>query len=176
MSDQDQHASDRNQYLQPAPDGYAVRDSGDAWVTGPDGSRYWGRFGAAGLLAHDTDRGILMQHRVAWSHFGGTWGIPGGARREGETALQAALREAGEEAGVPSDAIAPISEHSYDLGFWSYVTVLARVTRPFDAVRSDAESVEVAWVPLTQVAGLELHPGFAKAWPELQRTLLERQI
>src|SRR5690606_23600943 len=29
-----------------------LRNPGDAWVTAADGGRYWGRFGAAGLLAH----------------------------------------------------------------------------------------------------------------------------
>jgi 8-oxo-dGTP pyrophosphatase MutT (NUDIX family) len=168
--------SDDSQYLTPAPKGYAVRDPGDAWVEGPDGRRFWGRFGAAGLLAHDTERGVLLQHRVEWSHFGGTWGIPGGARKQGEAAVAAALREAHEEAGVPEDAVAVMAEHVADLGFWSYVTVLARVVHPFEAVRTDAESVEIAWVPLDAVDRLDLHPGFAKAWPGLHRSLLEHQI
>ena len=30
------------------PDG--VRDPGDAWVYGPEGEKFWGRYGAAGLL------------------------------------------------------------------------------------------------------------------------------
>ncbi|MEG2386314.1 MAG: NTP pyrophosphohydrolase, partial [Aurantimicrobium sp.] len=41
-----------------------LRNPGDAWVVAEDGGRYWGRFGAAGLLAHDPARGILLQHRV----------------------------------------------------------------------------------------------------------------
>ena len=48
---------------------------------------------------------VLLQHRAEWSHFGGTWGIPGGARHEGESAVDAAVREAGEEAGVPVGAL-----------------------------------------------------------------------
>ena len=65
---------------------HGPRDPGDAWVEAPDGQRYWGRFGAAGLLALDADRGVLLQHRVGWSHFGGTWALPGGARHQGEDA------------------------------------------------------------------------------------------
>ena len=76
------------------------RDPGDAWVEGPDGQRFWGKFGAAGLLVWDPTVGILLQHRVAWSHFGGTWGVPGGARKKGESAEDAALREAAEEATI----------------------------------------------------------------------------
>ena len=62
------------------------RNPGDAWVVAPTGERYWGRFGAAGLLALDPEHGVLLQHRVSWSHFGDTWALPGGARHEGESA------------------------------------------------------------------------------------------
>jgi 8-oxo-dGTP pyrophosphatase MutT (NUDIX family) len=141
--------------------------SGDAWVEGPTGARYWGRFGAAGLLAWDAGRGILLQHRAQWSHFGGTWGLPGGARHEGEDAVTGAIREAGEEAGVSASDIEVIDTSVFDLGFWSYTTVIARVRHPFEPVISDPESIELRWVPLGEVEDLPLHPGFAASWPEL---------
>ena len=84
---------------------HGQRDPGDAWVVAPTGERYWGRFGAAGLLAVAAQRGVLLQHRVSWSHFGNTWGLPGGARHAGESARDGALRESAEEAGVPADAV-----------------------------------------------------------------------
>ncbi|MCR2824670.1 NUDIX domain-containing protein [Microbacterium sp. zg.Y909] len=152
------------------PDG--PRDPGDAWVVADDGTRYWGRFGAAGLLALDAQRGILLQHRVSWSHFGGTWGLPGGARHEGESAGAAALREAAEEAGVPADAVRPRLLSMLDLGIWSYGTVLADVVTPFEPVISDAESRELSWVPVADIDDYPLHPGLATAWPQL-RTLLD---
>ena len=68
------------------------RGSGDGWVELPDGRRFWGRAGAAGLLAVTPDDEVLLQHRVAWSHFGGTWGLPGGARDVGESSIDGALR------------------------------------------------------------------------------------
>ncbi|MCR2814193.1 NUDIX domain-containing protein [Microbacterium sp. zg.Y1090] len=151
------------------PDG--PRDPGDAWVVADDGTRYWGRFGAAGLLALDAERGILLQHRVSWSHFGGTWGLPGGARHEHESAGDAALREAAEEAGVPAGAVRPRLLSMLDLGIWSYGTVLADVVEPFEPVISDAESRELAWVPVADVAGYPLHPGLADAWPRLRALL-----
>jgi 8-oxo-dGTP diphosphatase len=147
------------------------RDPGDAWVEGPDGQRFWGRFGAAGLLVWDRSRGILLQHRVAWSHFGGTWGLPGGARKMGETAEAGALREAAEEATVPPEDLAILHTAVLDLGFWSYTTVVAEALRPFEPVMADAESNELRWVPIDQVDALELHPGFAASWPELREYL-----
>jgi 8-oxo-dGTP pyrophosphatase MutT (NUDIX family) len=144
--------------------------SGDAWVQAPDGRTFWGTFGAAGLLVHDA-RGVLLQHRVEWSHFGGTWGLPGGARHEGESAVRAALREAQEEAGVPADAVELEFTSVLDLGFWSYTTVGVRATSRFDAVIGDAESVELRWIPLDEVESLPLHPGFAARWPVLKNVV-----
>lgn len=140
-------------------------------MEGPDGRRFWGRFGAAGLLVHDARRGVLLQHRADWSHFGGTWGLPGGARHAGESAVEGALREAAEEAAVPPDAVTVLFESVLDLGFWSYTTVVAAVTRPFEAHMADVESIELRWVPVGQVGELPLHPGFADSWPELRARL-----
>lgn len=152
------------------PDG--PRDPGDAWVVDDAGTRYWGRFGAAGLLAVDASRGILLQHRVAWSHHGDTWGLPGGARHQGESACDGALRESAEEAGVPAGAVRPRLISVFDAGVWTYSTLVADVTTPFEPVISDPESRELAWVPLDGVESRPLHPGFAASWP-LLRPLLE---
>ena len=145
--------------------------SGDAWVEGPDGDRYWGRFGAAGLLVVSPDFEVLLQHRAAWSHFGGTWGVPGGARHEGETAVDAAVREAGEEAGVPADALDVRFTTVLDLGYWSYTTVVADAASRFTPVVSDPESIALRWVAVAEVDTLPLHPRFAEAWPGLRSRL-----
>lgn len=147
------------------------RDPGDAWVLAPSGERYWGVFGAAGLLALDADRGVLLQHRVSWSHFGDTWALPGGARHEGESASDGALREAAEEAGVPDGAVRPRLLSVLDLGYWSYTTLVGDVVRPFEPTISDPESRELAWVAPEEVTAKPLHPGFAASWPQLQALL-----
>lgn len=146
------------------------RDPGDAWVDGERG-RFWGRFGAAGLVAHDPERGVLMQLRAEPSQHGGTWGLPGGALREGEDAVTGALREAAEEAGVPTDSIDVREEHVFDVGYWRYTTVLGHVTAPFEPVIGDWESADLRWVPLDQVANLPLHPAFSASWPALRERL-----
>ncbi|MDD7945269.1 NUDIX domain-containing protein [Microbacterium sp. NE2HP2] len=150
---------------------HGPRDPGDAWVVGPSGERYWGRFGAAGLLAIDPERGVLLQHRVSWSHFGDTWGLPGGARHAGESARDGALRESAEEAGVPADAVAPRFLSVLDVGVWTYGTLVADVTTSFHPVISDPESRELAWVPVDEVESFPLHPGFAASWPRLRGLL-----
>lgn len=158
-------------HLQHPPARTGPRDPGDAWVEG-DRGRFWGRFGAAGVLAYDSDRGVLLQHRAQWSHNGGTWGLPGGALHEGEDAVAGALREAHEEAAVPGENVSVLFTSVLDLGYWSYTTVVLLVTDPFEPVISDPESIELQWVPLEDVLGRELHPGFAAAWPGLLTRML----
>ena len=153
---------------------HGPRDPGDAWVVAPTGERYWGRFGAAGLLAVDAERGVLLQHRVSWSHFGDTWALPGGARHEGESARDGAVREAAEEAGVPDAAVRPRALSVFDLGYWSYTTVVGDVVVPFEPTISDPESLELAWVPVDEVADHPLHPGFAASWERLRGLLAVR--
>lgn len=155
---------------------HGPRDPGDAWVEAPDGTRYWGRFGAAGLLALDPARGVLLQHRVSWSHFGDTWGLPGGALHQGEPAVVGALREATEEVGVPDDALRPRLVSVLDLGYWSYTTLVGEVTVPFEPTISDQESHALEWVPVEQVADRDLHPGFAAAWRHLRPALAVRPV
>jgi 8-oxo-dGTP pyrophosphatase MutT (NUDIX family) len=149
-----------------------LRDPGDQWVYGPNGEKVWGAFGAAGVLVwnRDTDC-ILLQLRAEWSHHGGTWGIPGGAMRKGESAREGALREAHEEAGVPEELLEAIDEFIIDLGFWSYTTVIARTTEHFEPVENDQESIDLQWVSRTAVEELELHPRFGQNWPHLRDLL-----
>jgi 8-oxo-dGTP pyrophosphatase MutT (NUDIX family) len=147
---------------------------GDAWVDGPQG-RFWGRFGAAGLVLAHPDAGVLLQLRAEWSHLGGTWGLPGGARHdEHESARDGALREAGEEAGVPPELVTVLTESVLDLGYWTYTTVLARAVRVFEPVIGDAESVSLRWVPFGDVESLPLHPGVEAGWPLWRDELVAR--
>lgn len=151
-------------------------DSGDYWAYAPDGSRMWGRYGAAGLLVHDAERGVLLQLRASWSHFGGTWGIPGGALDAGEHPTDAALREAHEEADVPIDAVDPAFALVHDLGYWSYTTLIAETVRSFEARVTDEESAGLAWVVPAELDRLRLHPGFAASLPSIRALLARRPV
>ncbi|MCU1415068.1 MAG: pyrophosphohydrolase [Microbacteriaceae bacterium] len=151
---------------------FGIRDPGDAWVYGPNGEKFWGRFGASGLLVWHRTLGVLLQHRIGWSHFGGTWALPGGARKMGESAVDGAMREAEEEAAVPRDKLRVIETSVLDLGYWSYTTVVTEALEEFEPVIADHESAELRWVPVDEVAAMPLHPGFAASWPALRDSLV----
>nr|WP_245325113.1 NUDIX hydrolase [Microbacterium amylolyticum] len=128
------------------------------------------------MLAVDPVRGVLLQHRVGWSHFGGTWGLPGGAMHQGESAVCGALREAQEEAGVPNGVMVPRFTHVFDAGVWTYTTVAGDVVAPFAPEITDPESLALEWVPVDQVDDKPLHPGFGAAWPALRDALSVRPV
>jgi 8-oxo-dGTP pyrophosphatase MutT (NUDIX family) len=115
--------------------------------------------------------GVLLQHRAEWTHEGGTWAVPGGARDSHETPIEAALREAGEESSLDPRSVDPVAQWLDEHGGWSYTTVVA-VTSARAAVEPlNAESTALRWWALDEVAALELHRGFAAAWPSLRRLL-----
>lgn len=152
------------------------RHPGDGWVECRCGRRHWGTSGAAGLLVARPatpvgSAAVVLQHRAPWSHHGGTWGLPGGARYPAETAVEAALREATEEAGIEPASVRVLGEHLLDHGDWSYTTVLAVTAGPVDARPTDDESLAITWVALDDVPTLPLLPAFADAWPVLRAGL-----
>lgn len=167
MSSSDPNSADLPHSLPP-------RRSGDGLTVGSDGQKHWGLNGAAGLMLLDPEQGILMQHRALWSIEGGTWGFPGGARDIGESAIDAAIRESWEEAGVPDPNghdIEILETHVLDLDTWSYTTVIARTLRHLEPVISDPESIELSWVPIAELDDYNLHPGVASALPTLLELL-----
>jgi 8-oxo-dGTP diphosphatase len=143
---------------------------GNGWVHCTLGHRHWGRFGAAGLLITDGAQ-VLLQHRAAWTHEGGTWAVPGGARDSHEGPLVAALREAVEETSLDPASVRPFHEWVDDHGGWSYTTILARTDSAVAVQPRNAESTAITWWPVDSVDGLALHRGFASAWPALRPLL-----
>ncbi|MFI6042431.1 NUDIX hydrolase [Nocardia sp. NPDC051321] len=150
-----------------------MRGDGDGWSRDPDGMRRWGRFGAAGLLLRAPLAGggsaVLMQHRAPWSHQGGTWALPGGARDSHETPVHAAVREAWEEAGIdPADVLVRGERVTAAApSGWTYTTVIADAVMTLPTSRN-RESSELAWIPEAEVDARLLHPGFAASWPALR--------
>ncbi|BBX10204.1 putative 8-oxo-dGTP diphosphatase 3 [Mycolicibacterium aichiense] len=145
------------------------------------GTPYWGRHGAAGLLLRapraDGTPAVLLQHRAPWSHQGGTWALPGGARDSHETPEQAAVREAHEEAGLRAEHVAVratvVTAEVVGTGGaqWSYTTVVADAPELLSTV-ANRESSELRWVAEDEVIELPLHPGFAASWERLRITTM----
>ena len=152
-----------------------MRGDGDGWVVSDSGAAYWGKHGAAGLLLRaprpDGSAAVLLQHRAPWSHQGGTWGLPGGARDSHETPEQAAVREAHEEAGLTADRLTVrttvVTATAAAEVYWTYTTVIADARELLETV-PNRESAELRWVAEEDVAALPLHPGFAASWAELR--------
>lgn len=145
---------------------------GDGWAECSQGHRHWGLYGASGLLAvHHDALGVpyvLMQKRAVWSHHGGTWGLPGGARDSHEDAVTSALREAHEEAALTGDALRVQGVFRDDHGGWAFETVIAESAELLAAAPANGESDELRWVSLPDVTDRELHPGFAATWSDIQ--------
>jgi 8-oxo-dGTP diphosphatase len=154
-----------------------VQGDGDGWVVSESGAHYWGRYGAAGLLLRaprrDGTPAVLLQHRAVWSHQGGTWGLPGGARDSHESPEETAVREALEEAGLPAERLAVrgalVTAEVAGIGgtHWSYTTVVADAAELLHTV-PNRESAEMRWVAEDEVGDLPLHPGFAASWQRLR--------
>lgn len=142
----------------------------DNWADGECG-RFWGRYGAAGLLVQNPGGLVLLQLRAEWCDQPGTWGIPGGAREAGESPLDAALRELAEEHLASSSGLDVIGSQTVDYGYWSYVTFVARATADWAPGTRTAEVADARWVAPDRIDALPLHPGLAGSWPELARLL-----
>lgn len=148
---------------------------GNGWVRLSDGSYRWGLYGAAGLLLHATDTGgvghVLLQHRAGWTHMGGTWGIPGGARNRDETPLEAAVREFREEVAGNLIDYTVLGTYEHDLTQWRYDTFLLGLTSMVPFRAGNSESNEIRWVRVDEADSLPLMPAFRAAWPDLRAGL-----
>lgn len=158
--------------------------SGDGyWCPTHDGGCYrrcddrrWGKYGAAGVLFfHRATGTFLLNQRSKAIHHGGTWSTIGGALDKGETALDGALREAEEEIGrIKVDHWQIVSHEVSFAGKsseWTYTTLVVEVEDQFEADNSDWETADNAWVTLSEMARLPLHPGFKSAVHDLVREM-----
>jgi 8-oxo-dGTP diphosphatase len=139
------------------------RSSTELWTVCEKGHVHWGANGGAGLLlryvSQDGETTYLLQQRSKWVDYGGAWGIPGGAIRDGESPEVTARREAEEEIG-PLDSYRVTGLEVQDCGGgWKFHTVTADVERPFDTY-CVKETDATGWFTREDMRALCLHPGF----------------
>ena len=144
---------------------------GERWTFCAAGHAHWGANGGAGLLlrhrAGNGEVGYLLTQRSRWVDEGGTWGIPGGAIRDGETPELAAFREAREEIGeLPPYRVSTIDEQDCG-GGWMFRIIVADVKRRFDAYCMQ-ETDATGWFTPAQITNLPLHPGFRRWFDDQQ--------
>ena len=161
-----------------------MQHDGNGWVRCDLGHRHWGRHGAAGLLLVDrrtpADRSarveplVLLQHRAAWTHQGDTWAVPGGAMDAHEDPFTAALREAAEETSLRPQDVEHLDEWVDNHGTWRYTTIIVLGSPHLQVRSTNPESNEMRWWAFADVPGLDLHPGFAAAWPQLHVRIVDR--
>jgi 8-oxo-dGTP pyrophosphatase MutT (NUDIX family) len=85
-----------------------------------------------------------------------------------ETADEGAVREFVEEAGsLPVGRVVGRHVAEQGDGAWAYTTVIYEVDEQFEP-DENWESSGGRWLTVDEVAELDLHPGFASAWPVLR--------
>jgi 8-oxo-dGTP pyrophosphatase MutT (NUDIX family) len=141
------------------------KSSTERWTICDRGHVHWGAHGAAGLLFRyvppEGEPSYLLQQRSRWVDFGGTWGIPGGAIREGESPGVAARREAEEEIGaLPPYRVTEVEVQDCGAG-WKFHIVNADVDHPF-AAYCVQQTEATGWYTREEMRSLSLHPGFRK--------------
>lgn len=113
------------------------------------------------VLIHD-GRIALIERIRPDRHY---WVLPGGGIEEGESAAQAAVREALEELGIAVTIIAPLDGAPSGECFLAECvdSTFGPVTGP--EASSDTEDIHLArWVALSEVSALALVPTQLKDW------------
>lgn len=143
-----------------------MQGDGDGWVRCALGHTHWGKFGAAGVMIRQNGQTVL-QHRAPWTHEGGTWAVPGGARDSHEDAVTTALREADEEADIDPTWVRPLGAWITDHDGWAYSTIIAEPVGEMRLSSANPESLDMRWWEDELISEMALHSGFAQSWAVL---------
>ncbi|MEV0556273.1 NUDIX domain-containing protein [Streptomyces sp. NPDC050597] len=109
----------------------------------------------AGAVVVDSGRTLLIRRRVPAGAL--LWTFPSGKVEPGETAAEAAAREAREEAGVTVEPLVVLGSRIHPVTGWRVVYVACRLLSGEACAASPREVAEVAWVPVGGLA--EYVPG-----------------
>lgn len=134
---------------------------------GKNGKRYWHQSGA-GILFTD-GHSILLLKRKEPSDNAGTWGIPGGGAKKGETPIATAWRETKEECGASPQGYQFEKFHEKD-GHHNFFVFMYRIPKPFECEISKEHS-EAKWIPIKDLGQYKLHPKMTEHWPAYKRAI-----
>jgi 8-oxo-dGTP diphosphatase len=114
-----------------------------------------------GAVTVDAERLLLV--RRGHGPAAGEWSVPGGRVEAGETLAEAVLREVAEETGLEGmcDELIGWVERIDDDHHFVILDFRVSVLDPGDPV-AGSDAVEAAWVPLEEVAELNLVDGLAE--------------
>ncbi len=104
---------------------------------------------AVGVLKNSQGE-ILIAKRADHQHQGGLWEFLGGKVEEGETVLDALIREFQEEVGITIETAEPLLVKHHDYGD-KHVTLDVWVSTCYDGEACGKESQPIAWVPIADL-------------------------
>ena len=114
-----------------------------------------------GAIAIDSDR--LLMIRRGHGPAAGEWSVPGGRVEHGETLAEAVVREVGEETGLEGVCDQFVGWVEYIDDDHHHVILDFRVTvLEGSEPRAGDDAAEARWVPLSEVADLNLVDGLAE--------------
>lgn len=119
---------------------------------------------AAGIVFTD-GKSILLMKRAGEGKNIGTWALPGGKAKEGETEINNAIRETKEETGISSIPGQRFDSMTTKGAGKKFTAFFYRVAAPFDIDLSKEHS-DYEWVKFEDLKGKELHPKVKEALPE----------
>ena len=124
------------------------------------------------MIANDAEPSLLMTVRSGrMRHHAGQVAFPGGRLDPGETAIEAALREAEEEVALlPArvEVLGPIDDYATGTGF--RVTPIVGIVRPGERlIPNEAEVAEIFELPLTRALDSAHHLENEAEWKGRRR-------
>lgn len=126
---------------------------------------------SAGIVFTD-GTSILLLKRSQGNNYG-TWGIPGGKSKDGETEIGNAIRETKEETGlkiIPGERFDSINNKTNNK---KYTTFFYKVDEPFP-IKLNEEHSSYKWVKFEDLKDYKLHPKLKMQLPDFLRKIRKK--